>query len=393
MFHAPLIHILPLLMSVGLGLWLTQPVHAADRVRVALAEMASRVTVASVGGIRLDSPSGHQAQFSSEVTLVRNGGAWQINGERVRENLIAFLGNGKELNVTLHDASGPKPRQWVVSGSLVVSIRDAHLLVVNLVDLEEYVAGVVSAEVSPSWHGEVLKTQAVAARTYVLHKTLTNVSRPFDVHAGVMDQVYTGRQNVNDAVRDAVDATRGEIVTYKGRPIFAVYSSTSAGPTEDAMNVWAKDVPYLKGVECPFDQDAPRYRWRVAIPFDVVESRFREAGYPIGWLATLAPYSMTNADRVNEVRILHSKGTFMVTGQELRRILGYSKVFSTRFHIERIGKDVVFVGQGAGHGVGLCQWGAKAMAELGYRYRSILRYYYPGTEILPRGQAMMRLPS
>ena len=94
-----------------------------------------------------------------------------------------------------------------------------------------------------------------------------------------------------------------------------------------------------------------------------------------------------------DVRILHSRGELIVTGQEFRRLLGYAKVRSTRFSIERIHRHVVFKGNGAGHGVGLCQWGAKEMAELGYPYQSILRYYYPGTEILPRDQVVMTLPA
>lgn len=386
-----MILILLLIVSMGPGP-LLMPVHAADHVRVALTEKATRVTVTSVGGLRLSSSSDNQVAVSSGVTVVRNGGALQVDGERVRGDRITLRGHDGALTVMLHDAKSDT-HQWMVRGDVEISKRDAHLLVVNRVDLEEYVAGVVSAEVNPRWHEELLKTQAVAARTYVLYKTLVNAHHQFDVHASVRDQVYKGLQHVNDAVRRAVAATRGEVVTHEGRPIFAVYSSTAAGPTEDAMNVWSQDLPYLKGVECPFDQDAPRYRWQAAIPFDRVESRFREAGYPIGWLATITPYSMTNAGRVNEVRILHSKGVLMVTGQELRRVLGFATVWSTRFHIERIGRDVVFTGRGAGHGVGLCQWGARAMAGLGYRYRSILHYYYPGTEILPLNRVIMSLTS
>ncbi|MDD9819667.1 MAG: SpoIID/LytB domain-containing protein [Nitrospira sp.] len=386
-----------LLVSMGLGP-LLMPVYAADHVRVALAEKATRVTVTSVGGLRLrfagtmEGGLDQGVAVSSGVTVVRNGGAMQVDGERVRGDWVTLRGHSGALTVTLHDTKSDT-HQWVVKGDVKISKRDAHLLVVNRVDLEEYVAGVVSAEVNPRWHEELLKTQAVAARTYVLYKTLVNAHHPFDVHASVRDQVYKGLQHVNDAVRRAVAATRGEVVTHKGRPIFAVYSSTAAGPTEDAMNVWSQDLPYLKGVECPFDQDAPRYRWQAAIPFERVESRFREAGYPIGWLATITPYSMTKAGRVNKVRILHSKGVLMVTGQELRRVLGFATVWSTRFHIERIGRDVVFAGHGAGHGVGLCQWGARAMAGLGYRYRSILHYYYPGTEILPLSRVIMSLTS
>lgn len=307
---------------------------------------------------------------------------------------MRLQGNGEALYLILKESSPEsKRRHWVVNGGLEIAVQGAALLVVNRVPIEEYVEGVVGSEVNPDWHEELLKTQAVAARTYVLYKKRENEERPFDVYASVQDQVYTGQRRVNDAVRRAVGATRGQVITYERRPIFAAYSSTAAGPTEDAVNVWAKEFPYLRGVECPFDQESPRYEWHVAVPFDVIESRLREEGYAIGWLATLTPYSMTKAGRVNKVRMLHSGGELIVTGQDFRRILGYATLFSTQFSIDRIERKVEFSGKGAGHGVGLCQWGAKEMAELGYRYQSILHYYYPGTEIVPRDRVLMTSPS
>lgn len=383
-----------LLLIIGVGSGSLPRVHAADHVRVALAEQADRVTVASVGDLRLETSSGNPIDVLSEATVVLKGHELQVDGNMVRGNGLAIHGTHNELQVTIQGSSPDAVSQhWEVYGDLEITVRDEHLLIVNVVDLEEYVAGVVSSEVNPGWHEELLRTQAVAARTYVLHKKLENAAQPFDVYASVQDQVYTGRQKVNRAVLDAVNRTRGQVLTYEGRPIFAVYSSTTAGPTEDAMNVWSKDLPYLKGVDCPFDRKSPWYEWRATIPFDTVEARLKEEGYPIGWLATLTPYGMTTAGRVKDIRILHSQGELVITGQEFRRVLGYAKVRSTRFSIDRIDRHVVFAGKGAGHGVGLCQWGAKEMAELGYPYQSILRYYYPGTEILPRDQVVMTLPS
>lgn len=382
-----------LLLVVGIGLWAdpTQ-VHGSDRVRVALSDRADHVTVTSARGLRLSLPSGDRVD--SSVTVSRRGRALHVNRARVQGTQIRLQGNGEALYLILKESSpDSKRRHWVVNGGLEIAMQGAALLVVNRVPLEEYVEGVVGSEVNPAWHEELLKTQAVAARTYVLHKKRENEKRPFDVYAGVQDQVYAGRRRVNDAVRRAVAATRGQVITYERRPIFAAYSSTAAGPTEDAVNVWAKEFPYLRGVECPFDQESPHYEWHVAVPFDVIESRLREEGYAIGRLATLTPYSMTKAGRVNEVRMLHSGGELIVTGQDFRRILGYATLFSTQFRIDRIEREVAFSGKGAGHGVGLCQWGAKEMAELGYRYQSILHYYYPGTEIIPRDRVLMTSPS
>ena len=383
-----------LLLIIGVGLGPLPWVHAADYVRVALSERAGRVTVASAGDLRLDMPSGNRIEVASGVTIIPSGHELQVDDKRVRGTRLAVQATHEGLEVTLQAERPDAPNQhWAVYGGLEITVRNGHLLIVNVVDLDDYVAGVVSSEVNPEWHKELLRTQAVAARTYVLHKKLQNADLPFDVYASIQDQVYTGRQNVNDAVLDAVHRTRGQVLTYEDRPILAAYSSTTAGPTEDAMNVWEKDLPYLKGVDCPFDQESPWYEWQASLPFDVVESRLKDAGYPIGWLATFTPYGMTNAGRVKDVRILHSRGELIITGQEFRRILGYSELRSTRFSIDRIDRHVVFTGKGAGHGVGLCQWGAKEMAELGYPYQSILRYYYPGTEILPRDQVVMTLPS
>ena len=109
----------------------------------------------------------------------------------------------------------------------------------------------------------------------------------------------------------------------------------------------------------------------------------RKEGFAVGTVATLTPYTFTPSGRVDRVRLLHSQGEIILRGQDLRRIVGYSKIFSTNFSIESMGAEVVVVGHGAGHAVGMCQWGMREMAELGYDYQSILRHYYPGTTLLP----------
>ena len=243
--------ILLLIMSVGLGplTW----VHASDHVRVALSEQAGHVTVASARDLRLEMPSGDQMEVASGVTIIPKGHALQVDDKLVRGNHLAIQGTHEGLQVTLQaEPPDAANQQWVVHGGLEITVRNGHLLVVNVVDLEDYVAGVVGSEVNPEWHKELLRTQAVAARTYVLHKKLQHAGLPFDVYASVQDQVYTGRQNVNDAVLDAVRRTRGQVLTYEGRPIFAAYSSTTAGPTEDAMNVWSLSLIHISEPTRPY---------------------------------------------------------------------------------------------------------------------------------------------
>jgi stage II sporulation protein D len=268
-----------------------------------------------------------------------------------------------------------------VSGLIQLVRRGKGLLVINQVDLEEYVKGVVPAEVNSSWHPEMLKAQAVAARTYALYQHMLSASRDYDVAAGIQDQVYRGRQGIDTRVEQAVESTRGVVITHQGAPIYAAFSSTAAGLTEDAVIVWSKDLPYLKGVECPFDLESPYYQWKASFKLEMLEKNLRQQGLAIGTIATFTPLVYSRAGRVATLRILHSKGELILRGEELRKAVGYTVVPSTQFTVESFGPEIVLAGYGAGHAVGLCQWGAKELAELGYAYPSILRYYYPGTEL------------
>jgi len=240
---------------------------------------------------------------------------------------------------------------------------------------------VVPAEMNPGWHPEALKVQAIAARTYALYQIRLGTNKEFDVLSSTKDQVYRGRNGITSAVIRAVDQTRHQIMTFGDNPIFAAYHSTAAGPTEDASYVWAMDFPYLKGVECPFDMESPHYQWRTDVALPHLERRLREEGYPIGVIASIDPASYSKSGRVAQIRILHSDGELYLRGEDLRRVIGYTTLASTQFDLEMIGLRIQFTGRGAGHGVGLCQWGAKVLAERGYGAETILRYYYPGTEI------------
>ena len=297
------------------------------------------------------------------------------------------------LSIRQSTSRGNSNQQWNLSGGVELQKHGARILVVNQVDVEDYVAGVVTGEINTSWHPEALKAQSVAARTYVLYKKMTNQTQPYDVVSSVQDQVYQGQAQVDSKVEAAIRKTKGKVLTYNRHPILAAYSSTAAGPTEDASYVWDVDVPYLKGVECPFDDQSPRYRWRAEVSIEALEKKFRKSDYAIGSIATITPFSRTPSGRIDRIRILHSRGELIVRGQDFRRVAGYSKVPSTQFRIERFGRDLVLVGKGSGHGVGLCQWGMKEMAELGYSYEAIVRYYYPGTELMPLSQVNLFPPA
>jgi stage II sporulation protein D len=363
--------------------WATEPT-----VRVGLADAAHTLSIQSAAPFSIRLPSGKTFKASGRVSIRLHGAGLLLNEQAVAESRVWVEGSSEifqvRVGVELGKAiPGDPSQEWVVRGPLEIQVTPSGLALVNWIDLEDYVAGVVSGEVGAKWPIEALKAQAVAARTYVLYKKVENQLQPFDVVAGVQDQVYHGHSTRAESVLKAVAATKGQVVTYDQRPIFAAYSSTAAGPTEDALYVWALDLPYLKGVDCPFDQQAPRYDWRTSFTFDYLEQQLRKEGFDVGKVATFTPYTFTPSGRVDRVRLLHSRGEIILRGQDLRRVVGYSKIFSTQFSIESFGPEVVVVGHGAGHAVGMCQWGMREMADLGYDYQSIVRHYYPGTTLLP----------
>ena len=345
----------------------------AELIRVALLQQVESLTLASPQGLIITTNGDEEYSNGRSVTIFvgSNGGGLMVDGRRTLAERVELRGRNGEIILN----------GMTLPGRVIVRRQSNRLLVVNELDIEEYLKGVVPVEMNPAWHLEALKVQAIAARTYAIYQMRQGGKKDFDILASTKDQVYRGRNNVHPTVLRAVEQTRNLILTYGGLPIFAAYSSTAAGTTEDAMYVWSMDLPYLKGVECPFDMDSPHYQWRTDVALPHLERRLREEGFPVGIIASIDPASFSRSGRVAQVRILHSDGELFLRGEDLRRIVGYTVLSSTMFDFELAGLRIQFTGRGAGHGVGLCQWGAKVLAERGYSAETILDYYYPGTEI------------
>ena len=363
-------------------------VEGAQSIRVLLSADVHKLDVQAEGAVWLTDSSRNGRAIRSSAHITAYGKGFLVNGVRMAHERLTMRAGEQGLTLMLVKPNEKAPgaandqRFTVpVSGLVHIVRKGKGFLVINQVDLEEYVKGVVPAEVNSSWHPEMLKAQAVAARTYALYQQMLSAARDYDVVATVQDQVYKGKNGVDAAVSRAVDQTRGLVLTYQNAPIYAAFSSTTAGLTEDAMNVWAKDYPYLKGVECPFDLDSPYYHWTVSFRLDKLEESLRQQGFAVGAIASMEPLLFSRGGRVAKLRVVHSEGELILRGEDLRRAVGYSIVPSTQFTIDSIGQDIVLSGYGAGHAVGMCQWGAKELAELGYPFSTILSYYYPGTEL------------
>lgn len=355
------------------------PAWAGELIRVGLSIDVETVILSGPPAARLSAPGNPSVaeKLPNLIQISASPKGLILNGRATSFDELTFSAPDGVLKVG----------DFSVGGILQIRLTQGRLRVINILDIEDYLKGVVPVEVSPKWHPELLKVQAIISRTYALNRKRANPDKEFDLLATTGDQVYAGRSKEDPAANLAIAETAGWVLTYEGQVILAAFHSTSAGSTESASAVWGLDIPYLKGASCPFDQGSPYYRWTRSLPMETVQDNLAQAGYSVGTIATITPFRKTPAGRVDQVRILHSRGQLILKAPELRRILGYTELRSTQFEIEKMSRDLMLRGMGSGHAVGLCQWGAKEMAEMGYRAEDILGHYYPGVR-LERAEAV-----
>jgi stage II sporulation protein D len=254
--------------------------------------------------------------------------------------------------------------------------------VINEVELEDYVAGILGREIYPDWYPETLKAQAVVARSYALHQRAESGGEVFHVAAGTSSQVYGGVAAETPAIRAAVSATRGEFIAYAGKPILAVYHSASGGRTASSQEVWGRPLPYLVSLEVDDEQDSPDTYWRATISKTKLGRALDSLGIRIGSPRELSVVDRSRSGRALRVQIRGDRGNYKLEARALRVALGESVIRSTLFEIRSAQNAFVFVGSGHGHGVGMSQWGAQGMAQRGSNYREIVQTFYPGTSLV-----------
>lgn len=308
---------------------------------------------------------------------------------------------------------------------LYVTLSTSYII--NKLNIEDYLKGVIPSEMPSSFNIEALKSQAVAARTYALSKI--KEKNIYDVTATPNSQAYLGLDKETEKTNLAVELTKDEVITYDGKVIEAVYHSTSGGYTENNENVWfSVPYPYLRGVESPYEENSPHYNWtqtftnyRIQILF---KKYFKEKNIDdIGEILGFEVLRRGVSPRVVEIKVIGMYDEIILTGPEFQSILGlkstwfdfefkvyrfnhlYSIVtmvdkipfFKSSFNdlikkfedyeydikdIRRRWEIVVFKGKGWGHGVGMSQWGAQGFAENGMNYIDILKHYYTGVNVV-----------
>ena len=265
----------------------------------------------------------------------------------------------------------------VVDNNIYVSVRRGDGRVVSL-ELEDYVTGVVGAEMPALFNSEALKAQAVIARTYALKansmgRTLSDNESTQSYKdngdlAGIWGSNYSSYYS---KIKDAVNSTKGIYLTYNGNYIEAVYHSTSNGRTEDSSNVWGNSFPYLVSVDSVYDNSNPSFSISKSFSYSDISSKL---GINVSSNTEFNILGYTSGGRVSSISVDGHE----FSGVSFRSMLGLR---SADFDIVKNDEDVVITTRGYGHGVGMSQYGANGMGKAGYSYSDILLHYYPGVSI------------
>ena len=281
------------------------------------------------------------------------------------------------------------------NGEFIVTANGNKLNAINVIDIEDYLRGVVPYEIGKLDESkfEALKAQAVAARTYAYKHFGSRVAQGFDVYADTRDQVYKGLHSATALTDKAVRETDGVVMTYNGEFITAYYHSTCGGETEGVVTWGRPDHPYLKNKPdlrpdgTPWCRESNYTEWTREFTEDELRDLFQinakeaKANVPsFSSIKSMHIQDTLKSGRIHTLVIETNNGSFTAKADKIRWLFkrGGTILPSSFFRIHKNGNEWILKGKGFGHGVGLCQMGARARAQAGQSYIQILTHYYPG---------------
>lgn len=347
----------------------------------------SLLVFAHNGPVEFRNEQGHSLSMNIGETGARissstQGIAYRRDGVLHHSGKWTISARDTSLIRLLHPVAGWRYYQ----GTLHLDIdENGEIRVINHVGLEDYVASVVGGEMNFE-NPEALKVQAVIARTYALWNISLYHGQEYELNDQVLNQVYQGELIFKPWYREAAEATAGEVLMWSNKLIMAVYHSTCGGRTTTNDKVWTGNrLPYLQSVDDSGACSAsPHYRWELEVASGRLHSTLKPAGF-----GSLEPVTVSGTDtfeRVTSLSLTDGRSEYEISINNFRlalnRVLGPLAVKSSFFEMELIEDTYIFNGKGLGHGVGLCQWGALGLAEAGWNYKDILRFYYNGVDVL-----------
>lgn len=354
-----------------------QPAKQGPDLRVGLAAGQGSVTISPAAGkgmARTDAGKSVSLAAGQSYDVRWQNGAFLVGREKLRGEILIIRPEAVEFSL-----NGRRYR-----GSLELRHRGAGLTAVNIVPVDDYLLSVVPEEMPTDWPAEALKAQSVAARSFALKSRGRHAAEGYDLCTTTHCQLYKGIASEKTASTAAVRATRGEVLTYGAQPIEALFHTDSGGMTESSEDVWGSHVPYLRAVR---DTPLGTMPWAKTMSKADLEKKLAAKGHAIGRLRAieLSPLAVgraakdrTASGRVKAMTVTGTKGSVTLSGTAWRSLLGLK---STLFSAKLTKDSVTFTGFGAGHGLGISQWGAKRLAETGKSYADILHHYYTGVTL------------
>jgi stage II sporulation protein D len=350
--------------------------------------------------LTIDSPI-YLYNKGSKIVLIKTGNTVDCynNSEEIRLTVDGESFNGKKFFLVSAESNNiVRINGKSFRGKVQISSSGNSINIINVVNIEDYVKGVLAKELPLGKNGEnleALKALAICVRTYAAQK-IKDGKIYFDLYADTRDQVYGGVDAENPLSNKAADETTNLILKFNGSQALIFYHSTCGGFTESSLNVFTKEnIPYLNSVEDgsePYCKISPRFEWTETYSSELLISRLKNyslidnVNYSLEDISIISRF---NSGRVNEMEIIvvdedREKKSIIIKGNEIRSVLrtadGKNILWSTLFDLSLKSNSVVLRGKGFGHGVGLCQWGAIALSRKGWNYEDILNHYYPGTE-------------
>lgn len=313
-----------------------------------------------------------------EQLLRYNSGGFSIGKKKLGSGQIQIVAQGEgtiELNGVRHHGNLLLlPNADQDKGS------KGRFSVIELTDIERYLQGVLGSEMPYYWNSESLRAQAITARTFAIYQRKMRGDAPY--HVDGLALAYQGLKNEKRELNIVVEETRGMVMLYNDRAFPAYFHSTCGGRTDDANLIFHQDsIPPLRGVRCDFCGASKYYTWETEIEKVFLEKKLRAMNPAIANIYAIQPVGIGPGNHSSMVQICYAGGTEEMSANEFRLLIGSENVRSTAFNAENRGHSIKFSGRGWGHGAGLCQYGAQGMAEKGYKWHEILKYYYPEIEI------------
>lgn len=367
-------------------------------VRVNLSDSPLRTVSLAVDGPYRITPVGNERVLSRE--------------KRLAETTIETTSDGFEIGIRkirgarLEIVPDKSPAIWVNDHQYRGIVRlyrqsDGRIVAVNVLPLEDYVASVLDSEMPADFPKAARDAQAIVARTYALYQLQQTREHPqFDLYSSTRSQKYLGFQYRDSrgrrlaaesaSSRQSTSDTAGMVCTYHAQVFGTYYTAVCGGRTTTGREVFSDAAPPLVSVPCEYCRASPRYRWTAEVSRDqlteVLDSYFASKNQTFGALSSMRISPTSKPDGLPVVEIKDGRRALTMSAADLRNKLPPMTLPSPHFQVRSEGETLHFDGRGHGHGVGFCQWGARGQALAGRGAHDIVRYYYPGSEIVTLDQ-------